>query len=244
MSCDTGKHSGIIKSTLIILCTTLLVVSHNQTDASEVPFTIENCGLAHQYKQSPRRAVSINQAATEIMLALGLEGELAGTAYLDDQILPEYQTAYQKVPVLAKEYPSKEVLIAVERDFVYAAYNSAFDPEAAGSREELQQLNIASYLSPSACLGNAKVTVDTIYSEIRDIGKIFGVRSRAENLIADMQKRLASVNDKIRKPVQPIKLFWFDSGLKEPVAGACCGVPNEIIRLVHAENIFADVPKS
>ena len=48
----------------------------------------------------------MNQPATEIMLALGLQDRMIGTAYLDDAILPAYADAYATVPVLAKEYPS------------------------------------------------------------------------------------------------------------------------------------------
>lgn len=216
--------------------------------AAGFPLILDNCGLTYTYHAPPLRAVTMNQAATEIMLALGLEARMVGTAYLDDEILPEYQAAYQKIPVLAKEYPSQEALFAVEPDFVYGAYSSTFDEEAAGPREELLKLGIASYLSPAACEDNTlrpdAVTIETVYGEIRDIGQIFGVADRAESLIAEIQAKLAEIKAKIGDEVKPVKIFWFDSGDEEPFVGACCGAPNEIIKLVGAENIFADAEGS
>jgi len=43
----------------------------------------------------------MNQSATEMTFALGLQNHLVGTAYLDDAILPEFAVGYEKVPVPA-----------------------------------------------------------------------------------------------------------------------------------------------
>jgi iron complex transport system substrate-binding protein len=208
------------------------------------PLTVENCGLAITYDAPPERAVTMNQAATEIMLALGLEGRMVGTAYLDDEVLPDYQRAYASIPVLAAEYPSQEVLLAAEPDFVYGAYRSAFAEEAAGGRETLLDLGIRSYLSAISCEEEAerpaKMTFATVYAEMRDIGRIFGVEERAEALTADMQATLNNVLATIGDNAEPVTIFWYDSGADEPFAGACCGAPNMILEAVGATNIFAD----
>jgi iron complex transport system substrate-binding protein len=209
------------------------------------PATIENCGLAITYEAPPARAVTMNQAATEIMLALGLEDHMVGTAYMDDEILPEFQAAYESVPVLAAEYPSQEVLFAAEPDFVYGVYQSAFDDEAAGPREELLGLDINSYLSAVACedteLRPDKASFETVYQEIRDIGRIFGVEDRAETLVADMQTQLAETLATIGEDVEPLRILWYDSEAEEPFVGACCGTPAMIIEAAGAQNIFDDV---
>lgn len=44
---------------------------------------------------------------------------MVGTAYLDDKIYEPLQAAYDKVPVLAEQYPSKEQVIDTEADFFY-----------------------------------------------------------------------------------------------------------------------------
>jgi iron complex transport system substrate-binding protein len=186
----------------------------------------------------------MNQAATEIMLALGLEGQMAGTAYLDDAILPEYEAAYASVPVLSDGYPSLEAILAVEPDFVYGSYSSAFGDEAAGPRPELAELGINAYLSVASCedveLRSDKVTFDTLFGEITDIGRIFGVEDRAVTLIAEMQATLDDVAATIGDDTEPVQVFWYDSEADAPSVGACCGAPAMLMKAVNAENIFAD----
>ena len=63
---------------------------------------VENCTVSTTYERPPARAVTLNQAATEVMLALHLEDRLVGTAYLDDRILPGLSAAYERVPSLPR----------------------------------------------------------------------------------------------------------------------------------------------
>lgn len=222
-----------------------LLEESSANTGSGFPLTIENCGLTYTYAAPPEQAVTMNQAATEIMLALGLEDKMIGTAYLDDVILPSLAEAYNSVPVLAAEYPSQELLFSHEPDFVYGVYRSAFADEAAGPREELMGLGINSYLSVASCedetLRPELATLETLYTEIQNIADIFGVSERGEALIAEMQTRLDVVTTTIGDDVEPVSIFWFDSeDGGSPFVGACCGIPNEIIRQVGGENIFAD----
>lgn len=215
--------------------------------AASYPVTIENCGMSVTYTAAPKRAVTMNQAATELMLALGLEDHMVGTAYLDDEILPEYQKAYSSIPVISKKYPSQEELLNSTPDFVFGTYSSAFDDKAAGSRSKLMSMNINSYLSVSSC-GNKslnpsdKNSFDTLFGEIRDLGKIFGVEDRAETLIAKMQGQLTDALASVSTLKESPKIFWYDSDEKTgPYAGSCCGAPAMIMNAVGAKNIFDDV---
>jgi iron complex transport system substrate-binding protein len=209
-------------------------------DAS--PVTIENCGVSATYPEPPRRVVTMNQSATELMLALELQDRLVGTAFLDDAILPEYSDAYKKVPVLAPGYPSRDALLAARPDFVFAAYSSAFTDQGVGPRADL---GVTAYLSPAACPGRGRepISMATLYREIREIGRIFHVESRAERLIASYEADLKSIQTRIATVTSVPTVFWYDSG-SPPMAGTCCGMPNEILRLAGAQNIFSDTPGS
>ncbi len=215
-------------------------------DLSNFPVTVNNCGIEIRYDTPPQHAVSMNQSTTEIMLKLGLQTQMAGTGNLVDAILPELQAAYQAVPVLAAKYPSQEVVFAAEPDFVYGAFRGAFADEAAGPRVELLALGIPSYVSPLFCedreLAATTATFELLYSEIRDIGRIFGVDRRAEQLIAEMQNTLAAVQQTIGKPDERVKVLWYDSNIDEPFVGACCGAPAMLMAAAGAENVFADTP--
>lgn len=212
--------------------------------ASGFPVTINNCGIKITYDAPPQRAVSMNQSTTEIMLKLGLQKQMAGTANLVDAILPELEAAYHAAPILADGYPAQEVVFAAEPDFVYGAFRGAFGDEAAGPRTELLKLGINSYLSPLFCedraLAAKEATFELLYGEIRDIGRIFGVDDRAEALIAEMQSALAEVQRTIGEPSQRARVLWYDSNIEEPFVGACCGAPAMLMAAAGAENVFAD----
>jgi len=94
--------------------------------AADFPVAIDNCGVSQTYSAAPKRAVAMNQSAAEIMLTLGLQVRMAGTAYLDDAVLPELGAAYRRIPVVAAKYPSREGLLGIQPDFVYATFASAF----------------------------------------------------------------------------------------------------------------------
>lgn len=212
------------------------------------PVAVENCGRTVRAEQPLKRAVTMNQSATEAMLTLGLQDKMVGTAYLDDEILPSLAAAYRQVPVLAKEYPSREKLLASEPDFVYAAYASAFDEnEGVGSEKSLEKLGVAAYVTPTACaddeLRPARVTFDDVYGELSDVGRLFGAQAQANRAIAGMKADLAAaVGD--TPPGDGVTVMWWDSETKAPLVGACCGGPAMLMRAVGATNAFADVSGS
>ena len=217
------------------------------TATATAPVTIANCGTEVAAAPPPARAVTMNQGATEVMLALGLQDRMIGTAYLDDAVAPALAAAYASVPVLATEYPSREVLLARQPDLVYASYSSAFDAEAAGSRASLASLGIRSYLSPFGCAEEsqrpARVSLDGVFAEIADIGRLFGVTDRADALIAEQRAALAAATAGT-PPGAGLKILWWDSETKAPFVGTCCGGPAMIIDAVGARNVFADTKGS
>lgn len=232
----------------ILLGNDVLSATGHSANTQGFPVAIENCGLTITVDAPPQRAVIMNQSATEIMLALGLQDKMVGTAYIDDEILPEYADAYNTIPVLSKQYPSQEVLFDIEPDFIYGSFASAFGDSATGPREELMNLDIAAYLSPFSCedtsLRPTIATMNIVYREILDIGRIFGVSDRAEALVDEMKADLEAVKTTVSQVDTPMSVFWFDSGDDQPFVGAGSGVPNLLIELAGGKNIFSDVEGS
>ena len=229
-------------TTVLLIIVIALSATASAVPDAVFPITVENCGISTAYTDVPRRAFTMNQAATEIMLALGLHDRIAGTAFLDDAILPEFEDAYNAIPVRATAYPTRDELLGARPDFVYAAYPSAFSYEVPGMRDLLQS-GTASYLSPSGCQRRnpaSSESTEMVFGEIRDIARIFGVLPRAEQLISAYRSDLDSISNKIGAVTTPPRVFWWDSGMPPSVAG-CCGAPNEILRLAGAQNVFHDV---
>ena len=218
------------------------------------PVTIEACAtttgsdsdistgsISFTYDKPPERAVALNQHATEVMLALGLENNMAGTAYIDDEILSEYAASYNNVPVLADQYPSKEVILSVEPDFIYGGFSSAFSIEAAGSQEDLKSLGIGSYLTTAICQPSPD-TLEDVYTDIRNIGKIFGIADRADELIRSLKNEVEQVGTAIGDIEKPLRVFLYDSGDTAPFTSTCCAMFTTLAESADGKNIFDDVP--
>jgi iron complex transport system substrate-binding protein len=235
-----------VVASLFTACLATVGIERTATATERARTLIENCGVSTNYTQPPSRAVTLNQAATEVMLALGLQDRVVGTAYLDDQVLQEFAAAYQRIPILAAKYPSREVLLATRPDFLYAAYPGAFSAAGIGSRADWKSRRVDTYLAPAACTDKSRppgVSLELTFAELRDVARIFGVTSRAEKLIDAYRTELQVVRDQIGPISKPPAVFWYDEE-DPPHVGACCGAPNDILRLVGAKNIFADTPGS
>ncbi|MEV7197673.1 ABC transporter substrate-binding protein [Streptomyces sp. NPDC093510] len=214
--------------------------------AAGFPYTVTNCGVRTTYDAPPKRAVTMNQHTTEVMLELGLKDHIAGTAYLDDKVLPKYEKAYGSIPVLAKEYPSYEKLLAANPDFVYGGYASAFLAGEGRSRSALAKSGIESRLNVEGC-AKKSVSMDDVYREIREVGSTFGVRARADKWVKGAQRELAATAEKTKakaKGGKPLSVFVYDSGDKTAFTAGGRGIGNDIIERAGGRNIFAHVDKS
>ncbi|MBT2491264.1 ABC transporter substrate-binding protein [Streptomyces sp. ISL-96] len=246
-SCRTRRtRRALVVTAAALLPLTACTASEEQhapaaKAAAGFPYTVTNCGVKTTYTAPPTRVVTMNQHVTEVMLELGLAKSLAGTAYLDDKVLPKYEKEYKATPVLAKEYPSYEKLLAANPDFVYGGYASAFSAGDGRSRETLKKSGINSRLNTEYC-ADGKTSMDALYQEIREVGRTFGVTDRAERWITDAKQGNATTEKKLAG-VDPVSVFVYDGGDKTASTVGGAGIGNEMIKRAGGENVFAHLPK-
>ncbi|MFT3873001.1 MAG: ABC transporter substrate-binding protein [Nocardioides sp.] len=213
----------------------------SESGVAGFPVTVSSCGHESTLTAPPEHAVTLNQGATEVALALGVEDQMAGTAYLDDAVAERWSAAYDTVPVLSKEYPSREEFLAADPDFAYASYGSAFERKAVGTQEQLDSQGIASYLSPFGCDDTEQrpaPSFQAVWDEVTEVGKAFGVPDRAADVVKEQTDTLAELAD--QKAGQGVSVLWYDSGRKTPFVGAGDGGPGLVMDAVGADNVFAD----
>ncbi|OKJ54803.1 hypothetical protein AMK27_26905 [Streptomyces sp. CB02009] len=227
---------------LLAACSAPATETPDAKAAPGFPYTVSNCGVKTTFKAPPKRAVTMNQHVTEVMLALGLEKSLVGTAYLDDAILPAYEKAYDSVPVLAKEYPSKEALLAANPDFVYGGYSSAFSGKDGRSRDDLKRAGIDTRLNTEYCPSGSP-SVDDLYREVDEIGRTFGVPDRAAKWVSEARTTVAATEKRL-KGTAPVSVFVYDSGDKTAFTAGGKGIGNELITRAGGRNVFADLDKA
>ena len=192
---------------------------------TQYPLTLENCGQKITYTHAPERAVALGQNSAEILLLLGLQDRMVGTAFWPSKVLPQLADANAKVKLLTVEMPRLESILAEDPDFVAAALPSLIGPNSkVAKREDFEKMGVPTYLSPGTCLasGTAKDAYgsrdqlwspELAYREIDDLSRIFDVPARGQALIADLKARVEKARQTAEKAGLAGKsyLFWFSS---------------------------------
>lgn len=213
------------------------------------PVTVASCGKKAEVKAPPRRAVSLDQGSSEILLSLGLADRMVGTGTWTDPVLKNLAKDNAEVERLADRYPSLERVLAKEPDFVSASFLYTVGKGGVADRAKFTELGVPVYVSPTDCAGKDNdgggdgkrvktLTMDTVYGEIRDLAKVFDVEKRGEKLVADLKGRVAKATDDIDASDTTL-LYWFANS-DAPYMAGCCGAPGIITRELGAKNVFDD----
>ncbi|MFJ1745026.1 ABC transporter substrate-binding protein [Streptomyces sp. NPDC088116] len=234
--------------------------------ATGYPRTLDNCGQKVRVDAPPRRAVSLNQGTTEIMLSLGLADRMVGTATWTDPLLKGLEKPNAGVKRLADNAPSFEKVLDTEPDFVASSFESTLGKGGVATRPQFEELGVPTYVSPSDCtkdnsgdgdgVRTTSLTMDDVYGEVRDLAKVFGVEERGEKVVAGLKGRMAKATAGIDAATggksgkapkgaeggtagKATLLYWFANS-ESPYMGGCCGAPGIITNAVGAKNVFDD----
>ncbi|MFJ9767645.1 ABC transporter substrate-binding protein [Streptomyces erythrochromogenes] len=216
------------------------------TSATSYPFTLENCGTDVTYKAAPKKAVTLNQTAAEILIHLGVGDRIAGTGYEIEKPPAAIAEQYQKIPVLSA--PGAEIkhekLLEAQPDFVYSSFASMFTKEQSGDRKQLHDLGVPTYLTEFDCAYHQSVAgadFTMLFEEYRRLGKIMGVPEAGEKLATDQKAVIDKAVAGVKKRDTPLKVMWFYSTYEgTPWAAGPGGLPQHMSQLAGVENIFAD----
>ncbi|MFE3150557.1 ABC transporter substrate-binding protein [Streptomyces sp. NPDC059218] len=217
--------------------------------ADGYPVTLKNCGRTVTVDAAPRRAVSVDQGSTEILLSLGLADRMAATATWTDPVMKGLEKANGEVPRIADNRPSSEKVLDREPDFVSASFESTLAKGGVAPREQFESLGVPTYVSPADCTGKdnsgggdgartAPLTMDSVYGEVHDLARVFGVPGRGDALVAELRERVKKATEDIDASGTTL-LYWF-SDSKAPYLAGCCGAPGIITGELGAKNVFDD----
>jgi iron complex transport system substrate-binding protein len=187
------------------------------------PLTIENCGTKVVVEKPPLKAVGLGQNSTEILLMLGLEERMAGSAIWVSPVLPEFAQANEKVHRISGQTPNFEAVIAREPDFIAAQFLTSVGPQGrVGTQQQFADLGIPTYVSPTDCAVTDNsvsdgarpkmLTMDLLYQEIDELSRIFDVADRGKALIEELTAREETVRARVADRANDVSLvFWFSS---------------------------------
>lgn len=221
--------------------------------ATSYPLTVDNCGHSLRFDKAPARVVTVGQAGTEMLYALGLGDHVAGTSVWFDPVLPQFKAINDKVPRLADNDPGFEAVVEKRPNLVVAQFEWHVGKEGlVGTREQFHDLRIPTYLMPSDCEGKDNLKgadgtrtrfydVEALYKSIRQLAQIFDVEARGESLVADLKKRQAAATDKVKGVgVKDLTAaVWFSSADidMDPYMAGEQGVAGYMLRALNLKNV-------
>ncbi|MEV4864087.1 ABC transporter substrate-binding protein [Streptomyces ossamyceticus] len=216
--------------------------------------TLTNCGKKVTYDKVPERVVTNDVGITELMFALGLEDRMAGFAMPDDKGdlngVP-WKGGYDKVAWLSKDQLTKENVLDARGDFVFAGWNYGFREEAGFTPQALKKLGIPSYVLTESCRNGRTDTsrgimppLEALYTDLTNLGKLFGVEKRAASLVAEFKEEVAAVRAEAPRGAERPKVFLYDSGEEQPFTSGRFAAPEQIISEAGGVNVMHDVADS
>jgi len=168
---------------------------------------------------------------TEILFVVGASDQVVGvTQYCNYP--PEAQDREQ-IGGFSANTISVEKIVALEPDLVLAA-GEIHQPVI----EALEQLNIPVYaLDPN--------TLDEVYTSIELVGHLTGHQAGADQVVADMKDRVASVTEQIATVPQEERLSVYWEVFDEPrMTAGPSTFTGQLIELAGGVNIFAEVSEA
>lgn len=208
------------------------------TSASD---TIDNCGTEITLGTAPQRIVAIKSSTLELLLALGAGDRIVGSAFSDGPLPEELVDEAASIPVLSDKLPSRESVLALEPDLVFAGWESNFSLEGVGERPDLQKLGVTTYVAPAACKAPKympnPLTFESVFADFTQAGDLVGEPKAAATLINEQRAQL----DAIIPDDRGLSAVWYSSGNDQPYVGAGIGAPEMIMKAAGLKNVFADV---
>lgn len=208
--------------------------SSSSAAVADKPIVLQNCDTKVTIAAAPKRVVSIKSTSTEILLALGLRDRIVGTAFQDGPVPAAWTKQAAGLRNISNFMPSEEALLALEPDFVYSGWESAFAADQAGTRAELAGLGVTSYVQPAACrTANVptQLSFADIFREFDQVAAIFRVSDT--KLLAQQKAELATVT----KNSRGLSALWYSSGSSTPYVGAGDGAPELVMKTVGLKNV-------
>ncbi len=159
----------------------------------------DDAGRAVELPKTPERIVSLAPSNTEILFALGLGSKVVGVTDFCDY--PPEATAVEKVGGIE---PNLEKIVALKPDLILAIGGSPVTASIAGNVELLNKfdelkLNVL-ILSPT--------DLESVLADIKLVGQATGAEKAAEQLVAEMQKKVDDVVARTKNAAQRPKVFY------------------------------------
>lgn len=169
----------------------------SETTKAHYPLTVTTYNYAGEpvettYEKAPEKVLAVYQGSIETMLALGLEDRIVAAAGLDNPVKDAWKAAFAQLNYLEEFAPSKENVIMLKPDMILS-WNSYFGEKTLGDVDYWHTSGIQTYTNTNTRAGGHNRTLEHEYTDILNLGIIFDVEEKAQQIVLEMKDEIASV---------------------------------------------------
>ncbi|MBO8435008.1 MAG: ABC transporter substrate-binding protein [Tyzzerella sp.] len=232
--------SMVVSTGVIVGCqnsdnTENTVVATNSNDEDYGTVVIKNGDREVVFTEMPQKVICCHLYTAENMVMLGLADKIAGKNIPTNDAekpLLELENEFENIPEIKK---SNESVVAAGADLVIGQV-SAFKDSAWGSYEKLESQGIKALTITGTMVQDE--TIEDVYTDIENLGKIFKVEDRAEKLISDIKSKIEETQNAVKdiKEEDKVKVFVMDSFKGNEIYTTSSGLESNLIELAGGIN--------
>ena len=219
-ACSMGNSptSGKENTSVPVTENTTLSSEETVSDA-HYPVTITNYNYAGEevtttYEKAPEKVLAVYQGSIETMIALGLQDHVVASYRLDNEVKEESKDGLSKMHYDESVFaPDKETVTAMAPDMILS-WGSIFSDKKLGDVAQWEAKGTHCYMNTNTRPGGYPRTIENECQDLLNIGKIFNVEDKAQELVNEMQaeidKALTETEGKDQQSVAVIEL-WDDA---------------------------------
>ena len=219
------------------------------------PVSVQSCRDVVRFDAAPARPVVNDSTMGQTIIDLGLTRRFIGFGAVKRPLAqgvlkgPPADLAWIAQHQIADRYPSTEAILGADADFYFAGWMFGLNRSTGVTPTRLAGYRIKTYVLQESCIRigpRPPISMETMYTDVRAIGRIFNVEDRAERLIAGLKQRTAAVVARTRTArSRPKVLYCGTCHMDGPalVIGAE-GMPAALISLAGGTNMFPEIRDS
>lgn len=185
---------------------------------SESSVLVENMGRLHRFHSIPNRVVCLDYCAAEMCVALGVADKLCGIASAESYLADcseKYSSIIANIPFISAQnsngLPDFSAVCGYKPELVIGTGYSFQRYNGIADADEFEQKGIHVYATTASYVPCCEF--ESIYKDLRNLGKIFDRESQAAELISDMTTKANELSKLTAQNKPDIRVFAFDSAV-------------------------------
>lgn len=204
------------------------------------PVTVASCGQDFTYDEAPSQVVLGNYRTLKTLDALGVGDAVTGVVLGPDDKGQAPADLPAGVEVVSPDtIPAREPVIAAEPDLFLSFNEAQLVGQGTLSYDDLAGIGANAYVMGGYCAtptGNQ--SIETVYTDVTNLGAIFDVPQQAAELNDELQGRVAAAKDSLNGSTATVAFLKVVGGKVYAVGGYPASAFLEALGL---ENQFADL---